>query len=310
VFFIIAGDIPRFSPVRRFGLDHSLTEGLGPGGVRPEPGTKKRPLMQHDSSTFENIPSDVTDRRPPLSMEQVLKDLRAGLRTKEFLDKYRITVAEFESLLRMLIRKGLFTKDEYREWKNRKPDVPAPTPEPGRGPGHATPKPQSAGPDKPTPGAQSVETYIIPDPERTNSWALELFSTAREDIHGAQFKVSLQGRKYLFIVEKLVYRGSVFMLEDERDRDVRTKREEAVQFIAKHGWAAYLEYRAIEANFGEPRKVRSNKKARLVLLKCKHDTYLAALHTPAPAINLYVGSSEENVRSRLDKAVDLTQIFV
>ena len=81
------------------------------------------------------------------------------------------------------------------------------------------------------------------------------------------------------------------------------KREEAIEFISEHGWAAYLESRAIEANLSGA-NTEETPKARLVLLHCRNNTFLAALHTPAPAINLYVGSSLDNIKQRLAKSVD------
>jgi hypothetical protein len=232
-----------------------------------------------------------------ISIDEVLQDLRAGMRTKGFLAKYGISMTEFEGILKSLIRKGLFTKEEFRAWKSRGP-VQAVVPEPPASPSHV-------GARAPQKDHANVETFVIRDPEKNNSWALQLFSTKRERMPGAQFKVNLHGKKYAFVVEKLLFRGAVKMLESEPagKPGSKGKREEAMDYITSHGWAAYLERRAYAANF-DADKMRISGKARLVLLHCRNDTYLAALHTPAPAINLYVGGSLENIRLRLAKSVD------
>jgi hypothetical protein len=121
--------------------------------------------------------------------------------------------------------------------------------------------------------------------------------------------VNLHGKKYAFIVEHLVFRGQVSMRAAAAPRKSGSldKREDAVKFISQHGWAAYLENRAFSANFGNSGMAAANK-ARLVLLHCRNNTFLAALHTPAPAVNLYVGSSLENILSRLSKNIDTSDL--
>jgi hypothetical protein len=240
---------------------------------------------------------EVESPHQPIRMEDVLRDLRAGLRTKGFLVKYGLSMGEFEQLLKSLIRRRLFTVDEYKEWKARRPSA-SPSQEPTA---TASAVSTSQG-EKP---AQQVVTYVITEPEKNNSWALQLFSTRRELMRGAQFKVNLHGRRYSFIVEEMLFRGQVDMLDSEAlsTGEQKARRAEAMEFIAKHGWAAYLEKRAINANLQESSGGVS-KKARLVLLHCRNDTFLAALHTPAPAINLYVGTSLANIRGRLAKSVD------
>lgn len=235
-----------------------------------------------------------------ISTEGVLNDLRRGLRTREFLAKYGLSLVQFEELLKKLIRLNLFTKDEFKAWKSRKVQ-PEPADEPGPEP---APDPPAAA-ESPM-EEDNVETYIISEPEKNNSWALQLFKTDRDRIRGAKFKVNLHGKKYSFTVEELLFRGQVEMLTSAAPRKEisKNKREEALALITKHGWAAYLEQRAFSANFDEDKP----QKARLVLLHCKNETFLAALHTPAPAINLYVGSSLENIRDRLSKSVDTSQL--
>lgn len=233
-----------------------------------------------------------------ISIEEILLDLRAGMRTKGFLAKYGISMTEFEGILKSLIRKGLFTKEEFKAWKARSPVRTVP-PEPT-----APPAPRA-----PQKGHGTVETFVIKDPEKNNSWALQLFSTKRERLPGAQFKVTLHGKKYAFVVEKLLYRGAVKMLKSGSPPKPgsKGKREEAMEFITRHGWAAYLEQRAYAANF-DADGMRVAGKARLVLLHCRNDTFLAALHTPAPAINLYVGGSLDNIRHRLARSVDTSDL--
>jgi len=233
-----------------------------------------------------------------IRVEEILADLRAGLRTKGVLTKYLLSLQEFQEILKQLIRQGLLTKEEFRAWKAHRGQDP----EPGR-------DEPIDGQSGPTPS--NVETYVIREPEKKNHWALALFSTGRDQMKGAEFKVSLQGRKYAFVVEELLYRGTVTMRAGraQKPKDEQTRRQEAVEFISKHGWAAYLEKRAFQANF-EPAADDPAAKARLVLLHCRNQTYLAALHTPAPAINLYVASSLDKIRKRLARSVDTSGLEI
>jgi hypothetical protein len=236
---------------------------------------------------------------------EILRDIRAGMRTRGFLDKYGITLQQFEGLLKNLLRRRLLTVEEFKEWKAKKPQ-PSPAQQASIPPPPRPPEelPQQAAP------SQNVETFIITNPEKNNSWALQLFSAQRDRMRGAKFKVSLHGKKYFFVVEEMVFRGQVEMLAGALGSKSapRTKREEALEFISRHGWSAYLERRALEANVDDEEQAPSGKKARLVLLHCRNDTYLAALHTPAPAINLYVGNCLEKLRNRLSKSVDLSPL--
>ena len=236
--------------------------------------------------------------RAKLSVEEVLKDLHGGMRTKGFLHKYGLTMTQFESLLKQLIRKGLFTKEDFKSWKSHRLSS-APTAQ-DLGGGEAQPEVDRS---------HNVETFVITEPERNHSWALQLFSTDREKIMGAQFKVNLHGKKYSFVVEQLLFRGSVEMLANVglSKEESKRKRQEALDFISSRGWAAYLEQRAFAANF-DSETTQTGRKARLVLLHCRNQTFLAALHTPVPAINLYVGSSLETIRDRLSKSVDTSAL--
>jgi len=237
-----------------------------------------------------------------IRIEDVLADFRSGLRTKYFLTKYDLSLNQFEQLLKQLIRDGLFTKEQFRAWKaHRSIDEVAPD-----GGAHG-----EVDPLRPDPHPSSVSTYIITDPETNGAWALELFSTSRDEIRGAKFKVNLQGKRYSFVVEDMLFRGSVKMRADQMPStaEMQNKREEALKFIGEHGWAAYLENRAFAANFGDE-EPDSRQKARLVLLHCRNQTFLAALHTPTPAINLYVASSLDKIRRRLSKSVDTTGINI
>ena len=238
--------------------------------------------------------------------DQILADLRAGLRTRGFMNKYGLTMGEFERLLKKMIQKGIFTREEYIAWKaSRRLDAP-------------TADPFLADSDGPNPGAagkrQGITTYVIKDPEKNDSWALKLFSTQRNQMQGAAFKVDLHGKRYSFVVEEMLFRGPVTMLPGviaakPGTSGTKDKREEAIEFISEHGWAAYLESRAIEANLSAATTTTEEPpKARLVLLHCRNNTFLAALHTPAPAINLYVGSSLDNIKSRLAKSVDTSSL--
>jgi len=235
-----------------------------------------------------------------LSVEAVLKDLHGGMRTKGFLRKYGLTMLQFEALLKQLIRKGHFTKEDFKLWKAHRL-APAPPAE-GLNGGE---DPRDVG------KSNNVETYVIMEPERNHSWALQLFSTKREKIKGAQFKVNLHGKKYSFVVEQLLFRGAVEMLPGVgmSKEESKRKRQEALDFISHHGWAAYLEQRAFTANF-DLEEPQVGRKARLVLLHCRNQTFLAALHTPVPAINLYVGSSLETIRHRLSKSVDTSVLDI
>ena len=236
-------------------------------------------------------------------IDQILTDIRAGLRTKGFLEKYGLTMGEFERLLKKMIRKGILSIEEYTAWKShRRTDSP-------------TAEPLFADSDLPSSGADGakhgITTFVIKDPEKNDSWALKLFYTQRNMMQGAAFKVDLHGRRYSFVVEQMLFRGPVDMLPGvlgtRAGTGTKDKREEAIEFISEHGWAAYLESRAIDANLSAS-SAEEPKKARLVLLHCRNNTFLAALHTPAPAINLYVGSSLNNIKARLAKSVDTSSI--
>lgn len=253
--------------------------------------------MPSDKLTSESEQTSVRKIR----IDQVLTDLRAGLRTKGFLEKYGLTMGEFERLLKKMIRKGILSIEEYTAWKShRRTDAP-------------TAEPLFADSDLPSPEVAGtrygITTLVIKDPEKNDSWALKLFSTQRDMMQGAAFKVDLHGKRYSFVVEEMLFRGPVDMLPGGAGTRAGTKdkREEAIEFISEHGWAAYLESRAIDANLSAS-GAEEPKKARLVLLHCRNNTFLAALHTPAPAINLYVGSSLNNIKARLAKSVDTSSI--
>lgn len=298
----------RFADLR----PESVLKGIG-GIVSPKPGNK-------------------------VAIDEVLEDLRAGKRTKDFLTKYGITLPQFERILAGLIREGKFTKEEYRGWKARKRPDNTGTPPEEMTVGsaeeimdldagmedirdlhelpEADPPPESSSPSAPDAQAdgprqlqgktKNIDTYVLHQPEKDNQWALQLFGIKREKVKGAKFKVNLHGQKYAFVVEELLFRGAVEMTEEgpPPKEDPKTKRERAIAYIAAHGWAAYLEHRAYEVNFrDETGKVKL--KARLVILQCKNDTYLAALHTPTPAISFYVSTSLDTIRDRLSKSIDI-----
>lgn len=235
--------------------------------------------------------------------EDILKDLRKGVRTKDFLTKYRLSLTEFEQLLKQIIREGLFTVEEFKAWKARRP---------AGAEDDETTRMAASDAFTPEPDPSGVSTFVLEKPEKNHTWALQLFSTAREKLPGAKFKVNLHGKKYSFAVLDIVFRGQVEMLnmyeEDiDTEGDKKQKREKAIEYITKHGWSAYLERRAFTANFSES-GMKIPKKGRLVLLSCKNDTYLAALHTPTPAINLYVASSVDKIKDRLAKSIDTTNL--
>ncbi len=241
-----------------------------------------------------------TESPAKLTVEEVLKDLHGGMRTKGFLNKYGLTMMQFESLLKQLIRKGLFTREDFKLWKAHRL-APAPPAEN-----------LNAEEDlRDVARLNNVETFVITEPERNHSWALQLFSAERDRIKGAQFKVNLHGKKYSFVVEQLLFRGAVEMLPNVgvSKEESKQRRQEALDFISSHGWAAYLEQRAFAANF-DSESTQTVRKARLVLLHCKNQTFLAALHTPVPAINLYVGSSLETIRDRLSKSVNTSGLNI
>ena len=222
-----------------------------------------------------------------VNLEEILEDLYAGLRSKDILEKRELSMKDFELILKKIIRDGLFTVEQFKAWKAHRP-IPGPTttakrPAPAEPP--AEPPAQSP---QPQPQPETIETYVISRPEESNSWALKLFSTQRERMPGSAFKVNLHGRKYSFFVAELLFRGNVDMQDDHllapspgKKKSGEDKRAIAMEFIAKHGWGAYLENRAFAANFG-PDADEGAAKARLVVLHCRNNTYLAALHTPAP----------------------------
>jgi hypothetical protein len=241
-----------------------------------------------------------TESPAKLTVEEVLKDLHGGMRTKGFLNKYGLTMTQFESLLKQLIRKGLFTREDFKLWKAHRlaPEPPAEN--------------LNAEADlRELTRLNNVETFVITEPERNHSWALQLFSADRDKIKGAQFKVNLHGKKYSFVVVQLLFRGAVDMLPNVgvNQEESKQRRQEALDFISRHGWAAYLEQRAFAANF-DSESTQTVRKARLVVLHCKNQTFLAALHTPVPAINLYVGSSLATIRDRLSKSVNTSALNI
>ena len=252
------------------------------------------------SEEFEAGTGPRTESPAKLTVEEVLKDLHAGMRTKGFLKKYGLTMMQFESLLKQLIRKGLFTREDFKLWKAHRL-TPAPPVE----------NLNAEADLRDVARLNNVETFVITEPERNHSWALQLFSADRDRIKGAQFKVNLHGKKYSFVVEQLLFRGAVEMLPNVgvSKEETTQRRQEALDFISSHGWAAYLEQRAFAANF-DSESTQTVRKARLVLLHCKNQTFLAALHTPVPAINLYVGSSLETIRDRLSKSVNTSGLNI
>lgn len=242
-----------------------------------------------------------------IDYDAVLMDMRAGMRTKDFLSKYKLTLNQFEELLKTLIRQRRLTIEDYKAWKSNRPQAAHPTSANIKASGHSSGSPQG------TTVTGNVTTYVISDPQN-NSWAMQLFSTPRDRMKGATFKVNLHGKKYSFVIEEMLFRGQVEMLADSaRSKSLsKSKREEALDFISKYGWAAYLEKRAISANLEanqDSDAVGPEEKARLVLLHCRNQTFVAALHTPAPAINLYVGTSLDSIRLRLSKSIKINQII-
>jgi len=234
--------------------------------------------------------------------EQIIRDMRAGARTRHVLSRYGLSLDDFKELLKEMIREGSFTKDEYKAWKARRYGTAAESERTMEGGATVSPTLH---------GAPPIQTYVLHEPERNHSWALELFSTRREAIPGANFKVNLYGKRYSFVVEKLLYRGPVTLLTDGAagQSGAQSKRQEAMDYIAKHGWAAYLEDRAFQANFGDDADT-DQQQAQLIVLRCRNDTFLAALHTPTPAISFYVSSSLKTILERLAKSIDTTVLRI
>jgi hypothetical protein len=241
-------------------------------------------------------------RAPRIKADDVLTDFRAGMRTKSFLSKYNLSVEQFEQLLKRLIKERLISKEELLAWKTRRA-------------AHRKQEVESSEDDweehrsSGSPG--NVETCVIHEPERNGAWILDLFNKDAEEVEGTRVKVALHGKKYAFFVEELLFRGRVKILGEEGgSRPLRLdKREEALEYIAQHGWAAYLETRAFLANFSQDEDDKPLQ-AKLLLLQCKNGAYLAALHTSAPAVNIYVSSSLENIKRRLAGHIDLKGLRV
>ncbi len=260
--------------------------------------------------------------RQQVSDEAVLRDLRAGvLRTKGLVAKYGLTVKDFEQIIIRLIRSGQWTKEQFRDWKAHR----TPPPESDLKSFEVTfeakdleaelgedfsPRPEKDPPSTELPSPKPIsgpETYIIHEPEVNDSLAMKLFTTKREDIGGARFKVLLQGKKLAFTVDRMLFRGPVELLHGvvPKKTDIKKKREDALDYVSKHGWAAYLESRAFTATFGGSDAPEVRTKARMVLVQARNNTYVAAIHTPVPSINVYVDSNLEAIRERLEKVVDL-----
>lgn len=253
---------------------------------------------------FEDFSLDpIESRSKKVKVEEVLKDFHAGLRSKDFLTKYGLSMGQFEELLKNLIRQGLLTIDEFKAWKAHRPSSPAVSSRVDQGAAAFSQSPQRL--------KDNIKTFVLEEPEKNHLWAMQLFSTQRDRLRGAQFKVVLHGKKYSFVIEKVLYRGAVKMLarmsSGKRGEEQKSKREQALEFIARHGWAAYLESRAFEANFQEDEDA-DIEKGRLVLIHCRNATFLAALHTPRPAINLYVGPSLDKIVARLSRTIDTSDM--
>ncbi len=253
--------------------------------------------------------------------DDVLGELRRGvLRTKGMVSKYGITVKDFEQIIIRLIRTGKWTKQEFQDWKAHRPSKPGPDQksfevtfeareleeELNQEFSSSSPGPRAAeGPPAPK-LISSPETYIIQEREVDDSLAMKLFTTKREQMNGERFKILLQGKKLAFTVDRMLFRGPVELLHGvvPKKTDMKKKREEALEFVSKHGWAAYLESRAFTATFGGMDAPEVRTKARLVLVQARNSTYVAAIHTPVPSVNVYVDVTLDAIRTRLAKVVD------
>ncbi|MFC1835488.1 hypothetical protein ACFL2Q_12250 [Thermodesulfobacteriota bacterium] len=278
----------------------------GPGDAGRSPDTRV-PFHEIDQSQGQRISLEVA-RKPVkkrVKLEDFVKEMHAGKRTKYFLTKYGIPLERFEEILKKLIRDKWVSKEEYIAWKAHRPMTEALK-------NADPPKPERPVAPPVAPSHKGVETFVIDKPNKRDIWALQLFATKREEMKGSSFKMNLHGRKYSFTVESLVYRGTVDLLEDDEQSQVdrKQKKQEALDYIAKHGWAAYLENRAFVANFGPDEATVVKKKARLVVVHCRGNTYLAALHTPTPSIILYVAPSLPKIVKRLSKHIDESTLDV
>jgi hypothetical protein len=280
-----------------------------------------------------------------LNAQDILADINKGLRTRHFLQKYGIDKEEFQHILKRMIRDGILTKEQFKQWKAHRPVEPEPQKAQAseskgtvstfedtvdmdqlrkqalgdlsllddEDPVHqeAAQKEETAPETKPQKGVPgSVETYVITEPEKNGAWVLDLFATKRDEMEGLRFKARIMGKKYGFTVEKMLFRGPVNIFDNAGNAGKpkpRDKREEALNFISSHGWAAYLESRAIEANIEEQNQ-RQFLAGRLMVLKCMRQTYVAALHSPAPSVSFYVASDLESIKRRLEKNVDMTNV--
>ncbi len=284
-----------------------------------------------------------------VNAQDILADINKGLRTRHFLQKYGMDKEEFQQILKRMIRDGILTKDQFRQWKAHRPpstgpssgvveskpvkptasafedtvdmdqirkqalgdlatlddDDPIMVEEPKKEKEQVEEPPRN---QKSVPG--TVETYVITEPEKNGAWALDLFAAKRDEMEGLRFKARILGKKYAFTIEKMLYRGPVNIFENETTEKpkYKDKREEALHFISSHGWAAYLESRAIEANIGEETSSQPVQSGRLMVLKCKHQTFVAAVHSPAPSVSFYVASDLATIKERLGKSVDMTSI--
>ncbi len=235
-----------------------------------------------------------------IRLDEIARELREGKRTKHFLGKYGLTLPVFEELLKRVIREGYFSRDEFSAWKARKP------------------MPQSSGGKRNDSASapvltlrskpDDVDTHVISESDEDSATVMKLFSVKREKLKGLRFKVSLGGRKYGFTVEDVVHRSPVDMLQAvpvARGKvPMKKRQEEAVEYIAKHGWAAYLENRAFLANFEDDASAATSRKAKLVVVFCTSESFVAALHTPTPAINFYVAGSLADIKNRLSKIIN------
>lgn len=245
-----------------------------------------------------NEPVERIRRRPEVSSKvlEIVEDIRSGKRTREILSSRNLKMDEAARLLRTAVSQGLISTDELKAWKERNVSTVATV---------RLAATVAAELDEPVQRfGGGMETFIIPHHAIRRTGAVKLFRGKAEEIKGTELKVGTGGSLTTFVVNGVLFRGIVPILDhtEENSESFDSKCNDAADYIAEHGWSAYLEARVFAANFDTGRK--PPQKGRLALVHGKEENCLAALMTAEGNIKVIVGPSPTNVVDRLSVSID------
>jgi hypothetical protein len=230
-------------------------------------------------------------------IDDILEDMSAGKRTKAILADYNLSVKQLAVMLQQAISDGLLTKSELKQWREN------------RSVALSTIRVVESLAGDLDPGTEAVEleqaTFVVA--ENDNNWeqALRLFNSEKSSLVGAHFTLTTNLRYHSFVVDKVLFRSKVPMVK-KRQRPPSKKAEDAMEFIATHGWEAYLEDRAFAANF--ERFEPSEKKATLAVVRCKDGMFLAAVYTGGRDVNFYAEATQSKLKNRLSSIIDTSKL--